>query len=192
MVEIRQKHALSLVKGGSVLDIGCSEGLLLKELEAGGVKAKGVEIDPVRARKCVDEGLDVVGGNIEEMATAGLGSFDTIVLTDVIEHLVDPVSALKKLKPLLNPDGRVVLTTPNVDWFFWHIYSRLGGTPHAWVNPEHTQFYNPKTIRDVARQAGYEVVGENSIGKIPKTNVHYRSPANALTCNIVLALEPVD
>jgi 2-polyprenyl-3-methyl-5-hydroxy-6-metoxy-1,4-benzoquinol methylase len=189
-IEVRQRFALALLKGDRILDVGCSDGRLIKWLNGEGRSAKGVEIDHEKASICAKEGLDVVEGNIESMETSNLGSFDTIFMTDVIEHLNDPGGALKKLAHNLNTGGRVVITTPNVDWLLWHIYHLLGGTPHAWINPEHTKFYNKKTLTEDLRKAGYEIVAENSIGKIPKTNVHFKSPATFLTCNIVVAAEP--
>ncbi|MFH0862776.1 MAG: class I SAM-dependent methyltransferase [Candidatus Altiarchaeota archaeon] len=188
----RQRFALPLIRGSSVLDIGCAGGLLLRELKNRGISVKGVEIDSASAGKCSAKGFEVVAGNIEELDVKSIGSFDTVVMTDVIEHLHDPVAALVKLKAAIKPGGRLVLTTPNVDWLFWHLYHTAGGTPHAWINPEHIQFYNRKTIGEVLAKAGYELVGENSYGKVPLTGIHFRSPWAFLSCNLVVAASPKD
>jgi len=190
-LEVRQKFALPRIKAGRVLDVGCSDGSLLLKLKSMGMETVGIEIDPNLARKCVEKGLNVLDGDVEKMDTAALGAFDSIVMTDVIEHFTDPLSVLKKLSANLKPDGVFVLTTPNVDWLFWHLaYAILrpfGWKPHAWINPEHKQFYNKRTLAKLLDDAGYRIVGDNSIGKIPKTGIHFKSPTGILSCNIVVA-----
>lgn len=103
-----------------VLEIGCGTGDTLAQLKAAGrcEWAAGVELFPSAAavaRERLDEAYE---GNIEDMA---LGiepdSIDVILCLDVLEHLLDPWSVIRKLDPLLKPGGILIASIPNVRHF---------------------------------------------------------------------------
>ena len=88
------------------------------------------------------------------------GSFDVVLCGDVVEHLRDPVAALARLRPLLKPGGRVVLSTPNIA--NWAIrLSLLGGrwryTDRGILDRSHTHLFTRSTLREALEQAGYRV-----------------------------------
>ena len=77
----------------------------------------GVENDPEAARLARQVLDDVVEGNIEEMDLPyGENSFDCILFADVLEHLIDPLAVLKKIRKYLKPQGTVVASIPNVQF----------------------------------------------------------------------------
>jgi len=100
-----------------VLEIGCGAGRTLESLRSSGrcIATYGVELVPsiaAEARKRVDH---VFVGNIEEL-TLPLepGSMNAILCLDVLEHMVNPWSAMVKLADLLAPGGVLVASIPNV------------------------------------------------------------------------------
>lgn len=98
---------------GRLLDVGCSYGLQLDEARKQGYEVLGLELsaDGVRhAREAL--GLPVLQSSLED-AELEPGSFDAIVMTDVFEHLDDPVAALATCARLLAPGGVLLLTTPD-------------------------------------------------------------------------------
>lgn len=100
-----------------VLDIGCATGYLGEALIARGCRVSGVEIDPesaVRAAKVLDEVMVADLADADLVAHFGPGSFDVVVLGDVLEHLMDPDRLLRHISGLLAPGGSVVISTPNV------------------------------------------------------------------------------
>jgi 2-polyprenyl-3-methyl-5-hydroxy-6-metoxy-1,4-benzoquinol methylase len=103
-----------------VLDVGCGQGATLLELKRSGQAAVvvGVEINPEAAREA-GYLLDwVIVGDIENLdLNYPNGYFDLIILSDVLEHLVDPWSTLKKLKKYLAHEGRVIASLPNLREF---------------------------------------------------------------------------
>ena len=101
----------------SVLEVGCAEGRTGAVLKAEG-RAKwvvGIELMDVaadQARMVLDQ---VLCGNVEQMDLPFIESqFDVIILADVLEHLVDPWSILRRLKSYLKPNGLVIVSLPNV------------------------------------------------------------------------------
>ena len=95
-----------------VLDIGCAHGGYVALLGWAGYEAVGTEMSPAIARFAADTfGVKVHAGAIEAQAF-GPGSFDVIVLNDVIEHLPDPVATLTHCAGLLAEGGLFVIQTP--------------------------------------------------------------------------------
>jgi SAM-dependent methyltransferase len=104
--------------GRRVLDVGCGSGVVLYNLRDKYEELHGLELSAQRvatARQTL-EGLpaEIRTGNIEAGTDYAAGSFDTIVLSDVIEHIVNLWPAVEEMKRLLRPGGQVVLSTPNV------------------------------------------------------------------------------
>lgn len=93
-----------------VLEIGCAEGMLGASLEAGGAQVTGIEPD-VRAATVAAARLSRVVAEPLESALPRLGdAFDVAVAADVLEHLPDPVSALRALRDL---SPTLVFSVPN-------------------------------------------------------------------------------
>jgi SAM-dependent methyltransferase len=90
----------------AVLDVGCSYGHCLAHFGPGSV---GIDSNPQHVAFCVAIGLEarVIDANRpEDLAPS---SFDTIWICDVLEHLNGPRAALRSLKPVLKPDGRILV-----------------------------------------------------------------------------------
>ncbi|MCH8807832.1 MAG: class I SAM-dependent methyltransferase, partial [Planctomycetes bacterium] len=87
-----EEMALRVLKvggGGSVLDVGCGMGILVHAFLASGVDARGVDVAP----RCVDEGNRRAPGRFSVSSILELpfedSSADTVVCTDVLEHLAE-------------------------------------------------------------------------------------------------------
>jgi len=100
-----------------VLDLGCASGALGAALKADGVhEVVGIERDPAYAADARDRLDHVVNANLESFAprAAELGRFDCLIAADVLEHLVDPWSALRAYASVLEPGCAAVISLPNV------------------------------------------------------------------------------
>jgi 2-polyprenyl-3-methyl-5-hydroxy-6-metoxy-1,4-benzoquinol methylase len=83
-----------------------------------------------------------------------LGQYDLIICMHLLEHLSEPVEYLKKIKPLLTPDGKVLFEVPNIDCFLGEISPEYNDFMYLY---EHCSYYNANTIRLVFEKAGYKV-----------------------------------
>jgi 2-polyprenyl-3-methyl-5-hydroxy-6-metoxy-1,4-benzoquinol methylase len=105
---------------GRVLDVGCGAGEVGRSLRAAGADAiVGVEINAAAAQAAGDLLDEVHVGDAEALIRDGAlrGPFDTIVLYDVLEHLVDPSALLAALGPLAAPGARLHVSVPNARHF---------------------------------------------------------------------------
>jgi 2-polyprenyl-3-methyl-5-hydroxy-6-metoxy-1,4-benzoquinol methylase len=100
----------------NILDVGCGSGALGAFLIANqNCKVHGFEINSNIIDIAKNNLTSVVEGNIEtDPIPFEFKSFDYIVLGDVLEHLINPIPTLEKLKKYLSKDGILLVTTPNV------------------------------------------------------------------------------
>jgi len=147
--------------GHRVLDVGCSSGYLARPLMERGNTIVGLELDPDAAREAEAYCERVLVGDVETMELPlEPGTFDVVLCGDVVEHLREPVAALVRLRPLLKPGGRLVLSTPNVA--NWAVrLSLLAGrwryTDRGILDRSHTHLFTRATLREALEQAGYRV-----------------------------------
>jgi 2-polyprenyl-3-methyl-5-hydroxy-6-metoxy-1,4-benzoquinol methylase len=152
----------SAPRSGAVLDVGCATGVFLDVLAGEGWRTHGVEIADDAARRARARGHAVIGRRLEDLAGTP-ARFDLVTLWDVIEHLENPLDALRRCHALLSPGGRLVLTTPDAS----SLAARLLGRRWLGFRPvgEHVYFFGRKTISAFAEQAGFRVERVTSVGK---------------------------
>jgi len=139
---------------GRLLDVGCGAGDLLAVLRADGWDAEGVEpaaaaADLARRR----HGLRVLTGRFEEAQVTGL--FDVVTLAGVLEHLHDPLSALRRARALLRPQGLVaILFLPRLDS---DEARRFGPRWLALDLPRHLTHFDDAGFSRMAQSAGLRI-----------------------------------
>ncbi len=146
------------------LDIGCAQGdtgCWLKEQKFASFVA-GIEIDETlatTAKKKLDQVLtcDVESSELP-FAPA---SFDLVLCLDVLEHLRDPWSALKKLREQLSPEGELVTSIPNVRNFRVILPLLLKGSweyqDSGLLDRTHLRFFTKKSALRLVEEAGFEI-----------------------------------
>jgi SAM-dependent methyltransferase len=142
-------------KSGRLLEVGCGDGDFLVEAEDVGFLVTGVELAPAaceQARERLKSG-EVVCGLLED---SGLEEeqFDLCVLSDVIEHVRDPLAFLRGIHRLLKPGGAIFIATPSL-----HSWSaKLLRQNWMEFKPEHLTYFDPKTIQTALFHTGYHEV----------------------------------
>jgi len=154
-----------------VLDVGCSSGYLARPLAASGARVSGIELDPAAAAEARSVCEEVLVGDVESMDLPfDDGSFDVVLGGDVVEHLRDPGATLARLRPLLRPGGRLVLTTPNVANWTMRL-SLLAGrwryTERGILDRTHAHLFTRKTLVETIEGAGYRILVLDHTAPVP-------------------------
>jgi SAM-dependent methyltransferase len=133
---------------GRLLDIGCAYGFFLQEARRY-FEVAGIEISEEASRHARQQGLQVVTGVAEQATLARLGTFDVIVLLDVIEHLSTPYQTLSLCTQYLKPGGIIVITTGD----FGSLYARLAGAQWRLMTPpQHLWYFTRASIARLAQR----------------------------------------
>jgi 2-polyprenyl-3-methyl-5-hydroxy-6-metoxy-1,4-benzoquinol methylase len=99
---------------GRVLDVGCGAGAVAQRVRAAGATwVTGIEPQPEAATAARDACDEVVPLPVEEALDDLGGPFDTVLCYDVLEHLVDPWSVLRRLREVAVPGARLQVSVPN-------------------------------------------------------------------------------
>ena len=141
---------------GRLLDVGCGHGLLVDEARAAGWDASGIELSARAAEHARSAlGLDVREQTLDQVT----GSFDAIVLADVIEHLDDPLGALDRCASLLAPGGALCVVTPDPA----SRMARVAGASWWGYLPAHTVLIPRATLRSLVEERGLRVMEERTL-----------------------------
>lgn len=148
---------------GRMLDLGCGDGTVLWLARQDGWEVKGVELFPEHSEVVRETlGLDVETSDIMSFDGAS-AAWDCVVLTHVLEHLPDPLGALRKIRSLLKPGSVAVLEFPNIDAFdarLRRLLERLRIHRHYYAPtyvPGHVQEFCRSSFAFAAGRAGLEL-----------------------------------
>ncbi len=124
-------------KDGTVLDVGCGDMYLMTQLPQ--FAWTGLDINPSLSNtKAVKQDIQKTPYPFEAE------SFDTIVCSEVLEHMFDPVSITKEIHRLLKPGGTYIVSTPNLNWVdnFLEHFQRLEPDLNKPWSYEHIHYYS--------------------------------------------------
>jgi len=155
------KYIAGLPDVKTALEVGCMHGLLIVELQKQGLKAAGVELDPDAVQYCKDHGLDVTQSSVEDYLRSAGNKHDVVIMSHVIEHIVDPRKQLRALGERMPANGRLVLITPNSHAFTRPLFGRYWG---YWQVPVHINHFNSSSMQNMLEQAGFTITNETSYG----------------------------
>lgn len=148
--------------GGSkrVLDVGCATGYLAEALVTRGCTVSGLEVDEAAGEEARPFLERLVIGDIESINLAeafGEERFDVVVFGDVLEHLRDPLAALRKARTVLADRGSVVASIPNIAHGSVRLAlmaGRFDYQPLGLLDSTHIRFFTRASIDALFREAG--------------------------------------
>lgn len=158
----------------TILDVGCGQSYFLmnvKNKKNNKIETWGIE--PVE--EISEEG----GKNVDHFITGKVEDslqfipdnyFDVITFNDVLEHLLDPVEVLKKIKNKLSQNGVIVASIPNVRFFYnlknLLIYKDWEYTESGILDSTHIRFFTKKSMIRLFESHGFEIVEQKGIHRI--------------------------
>lgn len=155
-------------KNVRILDIGCGFGESLAYHQARGCDVYGVEVDSNIQRVMDKFGYQVHVGLFDSNLYEE-NFFDYVTMSQVIEHVTDPMQTLSGIARILKPDGLAILSTPNACGWGAKVFSR------RWINwhaPYHLQFFSQQSMNLAAKQAG--LIVEKTITITPSAWLYYQ------------------
>lgn len=139
---------------GKVLEIGCSTGLFLKELEGRGFDVMGVEFNKEAVLYATSKlNLSVQRGDFLLTDVPDI-HFDFVIGLMVLEHFSNPMEALKKIHQSLKKEGLFIFNIPNTGSIERKIFKERW---FAYEIPRHLYHFNVNTIKSYLTKTGFSL-----------------------------------
>ncbi|MFL5350787.1 MAG: class I SAM-dependent methyltransferase [Hyalangium sp.] len=140
---------------GRLLELGCGSGAFLRAAAKLDWKATGLDFDP--AAVAVASKIPGVEARVGELTEQGFptGSFDAVVMNNVLEHVHNPVEIITECRRVLAPGGRLVAVTPNMEAYGHDI---MGPDWRGLEIPRHLYVFTAPALIRLGRRAGFERV----------------------------------
>jgi len=160
----RDPHSLLeawVPSGARVLDVGAGTGAFAARLrERRGAHVVCIEPDADRAACARERGLEVFAGTVEEFAECAERSFDAVVLADVLEHVPYPAPLLQALRTIVAPEGRLLVSVPNVA--HWTVRAslllgRFDYRPTGLMDATHLRWFTLSSLTRLLEACGFQI-----------------------------------
>ena len=154
ILESKQKQLANFIEkyhleGKSILEVGCGKGEFLSILNKCNIKAFGLENSSDSVKTCVENGLNVINGYIDNNKLDKV--FDGFVMFNFLEHLPNPKDVLKGIANNLNAGAPGIIEVPNADMLF-------SENLHSEFMLDHIFYFTKKTFVNLIEQCGFEVL----------------------------------
>ncbi|HCQ02503.1 MAG TPA: hypothetical protein DIT99_18275, partial [Candidatus Latescibacteria bacterium] len=144
--------AAPVAEGSLALDIGCATGAGLSVFAERGWMPYGTDVNSLAvtvARRRVPE-AEVIEGELGDLSGEE-GRFSLILMSDVIEHYLDPWAVMSDVRRHLAPEGEVVIVTPDIG----AVSARLLGQRWPHYKREHVVLFSRKSLRALLLDTGF-------------------------------------
>lgn len=151
----------------TILDLGCGAGVVGRKLMSLGKASRviGVELFPEAAAEASRHYETVHQGDVEQMDFRFPCEFDYAICGDILEHLRDPYSVVRKIHGWLKPGGMIICSVPNirhwrviVDLLFFGNWTYVDA---GIMDRTHLRFFTRRSSHQMLKDAGFAVLKTN-------------------------------
>jgi 2-polyprenyl-3-methyl-5-hydroxy-6-metoxy-1,4-benzoquinol methylase len=149
------------VRPGRLLDVGCGDGHFLRTMAAHGWDSVGYDFSPTARALAASANprISILDGQLADHDLPD-GSFDLITLWQVLEHIPEPLTLLRRLRRLLRPGGLLVVAVPNID----SLQAKIAGDRWWGLDiPRHLTHFGPKSLKRTLTTADFSFRGMNHL-----------------------------
>jgi 2-polyprenyl-3-methyl-5-hydroxy-6-metoxy-1,4-benzoquinol methylase len=166
VLTLLDRHVLHARPDATILDVGCGCGANARVVRARWPGARIIGVEPnakaaAEARQVCDS---VFHGTLEEWLVSGedIPAVDAVVLSDVLEHIADPVQWLRTMASLPKlADATWIISVPNFGVWYNRLRTLGGRFDYAWsglYDRTHLRFYTRKSISRMLEYCGFEII----------------------------------
>jgi SAM-dependent methyltransferase len=164
IVDLLEEHVLRASPSARILDVGCGCGANAREIRRLAPRAElfGIEPNAKAAELARAACQEVFQGTLESwMSAAADTRFDAVVLSDVLEHIADPIAFLQSLRSAPQLAGATfIVSVPNYGVWYNRLRTLAGRFEYAWsglYDRTHLRFYTRESIHELLAYVGLEV-----------------------------------
>lgn len=153
----------------NILDVGCATGVNGRYLLNNGIAKNvvGIEYDQEMAKIAAGSNNKIFCGDLNDAEFIDEvlrwdGSYDVVIFGDILEHLYDPWSVLKRLTCNLNANAQIIISLPNIQHIETFIQVYIKGVwprnPRGIFDQTHLRWFTYKDALDLINQANLSLV----------------------------------
>ena len=161
LIDYKFEALAQYAKGQRALDLGCGIGLLTQRLGAMFHEVIGVDGSPKKIQAAVArnrcDNVKYVCALFDDFTPAG--TFDTVIATNVLEHVENPERLLSRVAGWLADGGALILTVPNATGFHKRLGMKMGLVSDLYaltsedLKKGHKRIYDAERLREAFRHA---------------------------------------
>jgi SAM-dependent methyltransferase len=168
LTRLLDRHVLAQQPSARLLDVGCGAGANARRIAELAPRARvfGIEPNARAAQLARAVCSEVFEGTLEAWAeSAPHAPFDAVLLSDVLEHIADPLGFLRQLSGLSSVRrATFLISVPNYGVWYNRLATLAGRFEYSWsglYDRTHLRFFTRRSIRKLLRYAGFELVADD-------------------------------
>ena len=144
-------------KGSRVLELGCGDGFFGRMLKEKNMDYTGCDISEKALKIAKERGLDVFKCDLDDKIDFIDDSFDYVVMSEFLEHIIDSEKILKEAGRIAQKG--ILVSIPNIAYWKFRLQLVLGSFPKQWaVAPqEHLRYWSVKDFTNTAGSLGFKI-----------------------------------
>lgn len=158
------------LKNKNILDVGCYNGIFLSLIKNKNNNFYGIEASDYGVQEATRKGIKVKKFFFDDKTKIPLESdfFDVIIAGEIIEHIYDTDLFLDEIHRLLKPNGRLLISSPNLASFGRRLLLLIGRNPIIEVSPNeldssgHIRYFTFKTLKYLLEKHDFKIISERS------------------------------
>jgi len=166
----RAQRAIGLIdkKQGKILSIGVGDFGEASELKKAGFDVTICDISPLAVETAKKMGYKAFEFDITKNIPGD--KYDIVFVLEILEHVINPLSAIKNLIGFLNDNGKLVVSLPNEFNFRARLQVLFGFPPFGGHDCHHLRFFNPKFGGKLFAESNLKVIKETYCPVLPLWN----------------------